>query len=302
MADSVGVIDRGNPGTDGLGIIAPEPARNPKNTEGREGELFLNTRSQVMFKKVAGRWVSKFRLKGEPGPPGLRGYSVRSGDHEPTAAIGRDGDVYIQMVSSTDVEAPAMWGPKINGAWGTNPVPLRGTQGPQGLGWYSGAGVPSNGLGEDDELYFRTDGSVYIKGSGVWALAVSLVGPQGPQGDPGATGNTGPAALLPIAAWVTGGNYVAGPPASFVHQNGSAYECLIPHAAGDFATDLGAGKWGLVAQKGADGLGTGNVSHTGAGPFAGRMAVFDAVDGTTIRAEDIPAGGGGSPGAPNFMM
>ncbi|WP_441280129.1 hypothetical protein [Bradyrhizobium sp. 63_E2_N1_3] len=74
----------------------------------------------------------------------------------------------------------------------------------------------------------------------------------------GATGSTGPSPLLPIAAWMTATAYVVGPPASFVSSGGSSYMCLVPHTAGTFATDLAAGKWGLVAQKGAGDLSSAN--------------------------------------------
>ncbi|UFW82881.1 hypothetical protein BjapCC829_23110 [Bradyrhizobium barranii] len=73
----------------------------------------------------------------------------------------------------------------------------------------------------------------------------------------GDVGGTGPSPLLPIAAWTTATAYVVGPPASFVSSGGSSYMCLVPHTAGTFATDLAAGKWGLVAQKG-----TGDLTST----------------------------------------
>ncbi|WFT91415.1 glycosyl hydrolase family 28-related protein [Bradyrhizobium barranii] len=75
----------------------------------------------------------------------------------------------------------------------------------------------------------------------------------------GSTGATGAAPLAPISPWATATAYVVGPPASFVSQSGSAYECLAPHTSGTFATDLAAGKWGLVAAKGMDGTGTGDL-------------------------------------------
>lgn len=70
-------------------------------------------------------------------------------------------------------------------------------------------------------------------------------------------------------------------------QNGSSYQCLISHTAGTFATDLGAGKWGLVAQKGTDGTGTGTVSTTGP-VVAGRLAVFADNTGTLIADGGAP--------------
>ncbi|MCS3895581.1 hypothetical protein M2171_004714 [Bradyrhizobium japonicum USDA 38] len=66
-------------------------------------------------------------------------------------------------------------------------------------------------------------------------------------------GATGATPLLPVAAWVTATVYAVGPPASYVTNGGSSYMCLTSHTSGTFATDLAAGKWGLVSQKGTDG-------------------------------------------------
>lgn len=73
-----------------------------------------------------------------------------------------------------------------------------------------------------------------------WALLASI-------------GSTGATALTAVAPWATAINYVVGPPASYVSINGSSYSCLVPHTSGTFATDLAAGKWGLIASKGVDG-------------------------------------------------
>lgn len=52
-----------------------------------------------------------------------------------------------------------------NGLNGTN-----GTNGTNGATWLTGAGVPSDTLGNDGDLYLRTDTSdVYKKVSGTWA-------------------------------------------------------------------------------------------------------------------------------------
>jgi hypothetical protein len=77
-----------------------------------------------------------------------------------------------------------------------------------------------------------------------------------------AVGSTGPAPFKPIAAWVTATAYVTGPPADYASQGGSSYECLTSHTSGTFATDLAAGKWGLVAQAGTAGAGYGGSSTT----------------------------------------
>lgn len=47
----------------------------------------------------------------------------------------------------------------------------------------AGNGVPSDSLGQDDDVYFRQDiAEYYTKGSGTWTLVTALIGPQGPAG------------------------------------------------------------------------------------------------------------------------
>lgn len=47
-----------------------------------------------------------------------------------------------------------------------------------------------------------------------------------------------------------------------VFQNGSSYLCLEDHTSNNFATDLTAGKWALLAQKGETGTGSGDLVAT----------------------------------------
>jgi hypothetical protein len=117
-----------------------------------------------------------------------------------------------------------------------------------------------------------------------WEEVTGAAGPVGDTGATGATGDTGatgPAPLTPIAPWATATDYVIGPPASFVSQDGSSYECLEAHTSGTFATDLAAGKWGLVASKGLDGDGTGDVVGP-AGATSGNIATFSGTTGKSI--------------------
>jgi hypothetical protein len=57
-------------------------------------------------------------------------------------------------------------------------------------------------------------------------------------------------------AWVTSTAYVVD---QLVSDSGNTYICVEAHTSGTFATDLAAGKWELVAQKGATGAGTGDM-------------------------------------------
>lgn len=57
-------------------------------------------------------------------------------------------------------------------------------------------------------------------------------------------------------AWTTSTAYVVD---QLVRNDGSTYICVGDHTSGTFSTDLSAGKWELVASKGAAGAGTGDL-------------------------------------------
>jgi len=61
-----------------------------------------------------------------------------------------------------------------------------------------------------------------------------------------------------LGAWTTTTVYAVN---NIVYEstNGASYICLVAHTAGTFATDLGAGKWGLLATRGSAGAGTGDM-------------------------------------------
>ena len=92
-------------------------------------------------------------------------------------------------------------------------------------------------------------------GSGTLAdWSIRLSGAQGAKGDTGDKGDTwrprwqGP--------WTTATAYA---PDDSVLQSGSSYICLAAHVSGIFPTDLAADKWVLIAQKGVDGTGAGDM-------------------------------------------
>lgn len=122
-------------------------------------------------------------------------------------------------------------------------------------------------------LLNRADGNFYYYGTGA-AWAVEAI-----------TGPAGPAPFGAETAWTTGTLYTAAAPASYVSQGGSSYVCLINHTAGTFATDLGAGKWGLVASIGATGAtgSTGAAGTNGAVPF-GTLAAWTTATAYTATA------------------
>lgn len=92
---------------------------------------------------------------------------------------------------------------------------------PPGVGW---------------RIYNKADSKLYIYTvSAVWANEMS----------------TGYSPFAGQTAWATATAYTAGAPASYVSHIDSSYICLVSHTSGTFATDLAAGKWGVVALAGA---------------------------------------------------
>jgi hypothetical protein len=151
----------------------------------------------------------------------------------PDPSYGEDGQYAFQASTGK------LW-VKDSGAWNF-------------LGVYKGFNIRG---AYDNAASYAANDVVYSAGSSYIAIA-STTGNAPPNVTYWAllasVGNTGPLSLNPVAAWVTAHSYVAGPPADYVTINGSSYMCLVAHMSGVFATDLAAGKWGLVAQKGVDG-------------------------------------------------
>ncbi len=68
--------------------------------------------------------------------------------------------------------------------------------------WFSGAGVPSAGLGDNDDLYINTiakpnpgNGDIYLKITGVWVVQTNISGDDGLNGTNGTDGLDGSAGL-----------------------------------------------------------------------------------------------------------
>lgn len=93
------------------------------------------------------------------------------------------------------------------------------------------------------------------------------------------------AALLGVwrGAWVTATVYALG---DRVSNAGSSYYALVAHtSAALFSTDLSGGKWGVVAEKGAAGAGTGDVLAANNGSdFANKPTTLANLGGQPVNA------------------
>jgi hypothetical protein len=90
---------------------------------------------------------------GAPGAPGANGNTVLYGTGAPSAAVGNNGDFYI------DTSANKIYGPKASGAWpsGTSLV------GPQGTAGINGAGLANGTAG--GQIYLTSASSPYAPAS-----------------------------------------------------------------------------------------------------------------------------------------
>lgn len=113
-------------------------------------------------------------------------------------------------------------------------------------------GDEATGLVEDDMLIYDGTNFIPINLSG-------FTGPAGADGEDGTDGAAGPAAWQEPEAWATSTVYTADDPKSVVTKDGSTYVCIVSHTSDVFATDLAAARWILIAAKGSDGAGSGDM-------------------------------------------
>jgi hypothetical protein len=84
-------------------------------------------------------------------------------------------------------------------------------------------------------------------------------------------------------AWLTATSYQVN---DAVKEAGSSYVCLVAHTSGTFATDLAALRWDTIAEKGVDGLGTGDIIGP-ASSTDNAIARFDGVTGKLLQNSNI---------------
>jgi len=215
---------RGADGKDGTRLLSGPGLPDPD--QGADGDFFLAMDTTILYgPKQDGTWptvgTSLRGLGGPPGPEGQPGKNGRdgapgsrvlSGNGPPVAALGTDGDYYL------DADIATLYGPKAQGVWPAWGIGLQGPAGltgPQGLpgadgqdgkdgangsagnGLLSGSGFPTEALGRDGDHYLdMKSGTLYgPKAGGAWpAIGLALVGATGapgPEGRPGADGQDG---------------------------------------------------------------------------------------------------------------
>lgn len=155
----------GTPGTPGLdGRTVLNGTADPQNTEGADGDFYLNTATNVLFgPKTAGIWPTPgVDLVGPEGPTGPTG---------PTGATGPEGPTGPQgLAGATGPEGPA------------------GPQGPAGAIGPAGPAGPVGPVGATGP-----EGQTGPQGP---AGAIGPAGPAGPMGPPGPAGAFPPGVIV----------------------------------------------------------------------------------------------------------
>lgn len=164
---------------------------------GNNDDFYYNTANDEISFKAGGVWNVIADITGAAGPAGadgadgadgLNGSVWRDGTGVPSNALGVNGDYYLNDANG-DVYYKAA-GVYTVVANIEGPAGSAGSAGAAGTVWYSGAGAPAGGTGVNGDYYLNTtNGDVYYKSGGAWAVIDNLTGPQGPAGGAGSGGD-----------------------------------------------------------------------------------------------------------------
>ena len=227
------------------------------------GTWYLNTATLELFSREPGGWVSLGSLKGPEGVAGPAGTSSRFlfGNGLPAAGLGNSGDAYI------DKDSYNLYG-KTGNVWELEGN-IRGVAGVDGavasrLRTYTGAGAPNNALGLDDDIYInQSNGGLYAKSAGSWALSLIL------KGEPGADGAPGRGTLWYLSQGLPPANVGEPGDLALSTVDGTLYQRGVT-----VWTATGASLRGLTGQTGLTGAsGIGSRIYSGAGAPAGTLGI-----------------------------
>jgi hypothetical protein len=159
----------------------------PLNTNGRDLETYIDLDDFKIHTKSAGSWSAGTLFKGSNGSAGQDGLSLRFGNGAPSAGLGINNEVYLDL-DSFKVHT------KSAGSWSAGSLfkGSDGLAGQDGLSLRFGNGAPSSGIGVNNEVYLDLDSfKVHTKSAGSWSAGSLFKGSDGAQGPTGLTGLTG---------------------------------------------------------------------------------------------------------------
>ena len=136
---------------------------------------YIDMQSMTFHTRSGGSWDEGRLMRGNAGSSGQNGKSVRFGSGPPIASLGTDDETYIDL---SDFKIHT----KSSGAWSGGQV-FRGNNGNNGKSIRFGSGLPSDGDGEDDEVYLDlTSFKVHSKSAGSWGSGHVFKGSDGAAG------------------------------------------------------------------------------------------------------------------------
>ena len=136
---------------------------------------YIDMQSMTFHTRSGGSWDEGRLMRGNAGSNGQNGKSVRFGSGPPIASLGTDDETYIDL---SDFKIHT----KSSGIWSGGQV-FRGSNGNNGKSIRFGSGLPSDGDGEDDEVYLDlTSFKVHSKSAGSWGSGHVFKGSDGAAG------------------------------------------------------------------------------------------------------------------------
>jgi hypothetical protein len=140
----------------------------PSNSQGANGDLYLDQDAAILYVKVNGQWQAAASLRGTSGSGWLFGSGA------PASTLGSDGDLYLDTSTTLAYR-------KLNGSWGVL-FALKGdtgATGATGTQWYSGANAPTSNVpstARAGDYYLQTSTAMIYKkdSNGSWSSVLVL--------------------------------------------------------------------------------------------------------------------------------
>ncbi len=134
----------------------------PSNSQGANGDLYLDTDAAVLYVKTNGQWQAAASVRGS-------GWLFGAG--APASTLGSNGDLYLDTSTSMAYR-------KLSGAWSAL-FALKGDTGTAGTQWYSGTANPTSTVpsgARAGDYYFQTSTAmIYRKdASGNWSSVLIM--------------------------------------------------------------------------------------------------------------------------------
>ncbi len=184
----------GTNGTDGATWTTGTLNPLEDTVDGKEGDLYLNTSTQNIYRKGATNWALIGNIKGATGATGATGSAGSdgavwlTGTQNPTEddVEGNVGDLYLNTTTQNLYQkGESGWALLCN---------IKGTAGTNGIAWIAGTYNPNdvNQPGNDGDFFLNLNNNdLYRKTADNWMLICNIKGETGEEGTDGTAWFTG---------------------------------------------------------------------------------------------------------------